>query len=492
MLKLHRYMKRYLHWQIIMPMLGLFVFFAILGVCLIYAYLQNDLRDRLLMRGELAAHSIQFAVESSSTISGIQRYVSSVGAEDDFSFVVVVVGEPAYVVASTEFKYIGESLDALPFKYFASYLMQVLTSRKSRYSFEYDDYDIFVYSTSVLISNITVDGRPLGKGALMLHLNITDLKASMVNTLVVMSTLFVVILLVLAAVLLMLIRYYVLLPQKNILSTICKRQVGEKSLAVVEGVNEFAQLSRAFNDMLKENDKIEQVKSEFVSTVSHELRTPLTSIHGSLGLVLGIYKNDIPDAAKKLLNVAAKNSERLTLLINDILDLEKIVAGRLEFDFKVIDLVSLAYQSLDANVAYAHDYKVQAMITESPQSAKIWGDENRIGQVFSNLLSNAIKFSNKEGKVDIRIQERGNLYRVNIKDYGCGIPDEFRSKVFQRFAQADSSDTRKRGGTGLGLNICKMIIESHNGRIDYVSSEGFGTEFFFDIPKYNYTKIKGV
>ena len=119
---------------------------------------------------------------------------------------------------------------------------------------------------------------------------------------------------------------------------------------------------------------------------------------------------------------------------------------------------------------------------DSLARAAIVGDESRLLQVFANLLSNAIKYSPEDDEVEVSIQPTGDRFRVSIKDHGSGIPEEFRPRIFQRFAQADSSDTRERGGTGLGLNISKTIIERHNGIIGYVSQQDVGTEFYFELP----------
>jgi len=234
---------------------------------------------------------------------------------------------------------------------------------------------------------------------------------------------------------------------------------------------------------ITERKKMERMKSEFVSTVSHELRTPLTSIRGALGLVLGKASSDLTPKARQLLETANRNSERLTLLINDILDLEKIESGHLRFTLKPLDLTALARQALQANEGYAQQHAVHLRLRAEAPQAPIRGDEHRLLQVFANLLSNAIKYSPEGGKVVVSIQPSGNThFRISVQDRGRGIPAAFRDQIFQRFAQADSSDTREKGGTGLGLSITKAIIERHDGCIGYDSQEGAGTEFFFELP----------
>jgi PAS domain S-box-containing protein len=235
---------------------------------------------------------------------------------------------------------------------------------------------------------------------------------------------------------------------------------------------------------ITERKQMERMKSEFVSTVSHELRTPLTSIRGALGLVLGKFASGLPDKARQLLETANRNSERLTLLINDILDLEKIESGRLEFEFKALDLLAITHQAIIANEGYGQQHEVHLQLVDAPESAIVWGDEHRLLQVFANLISNAVKYSSPLGMVEVSVSRRDGHFRVSVRNYGRGIPAEFRNRIFQRFAQADSSDTREKGGTGLGLSITKAIVERHGGNIDFNSEEGACTEFFFDLPEW--------
>lgn len=233
---------------------------------------------------------------------------------------------------------------------------------------------------------------------------------------------------------------------------------------------------------ITERKRIERMKSEFVSTVSHELRTPLTSIRGALGLVLGKASAGMSDKAKTLLETANRNCERLTLLINDILDLEKIESGSLVFQMNAIDVVSIAQQAVVANEGYAQQHHVKLHLKEGLPTAIILGDEHRLLQVFANLISNAVKYSSANGQVEIAFTQQEEWVIIAVKDYGQGIPEKFRSQIFSRFAQADSSDTRAKGGTGLGLSITKAIVERHQGNISYDSTEGVGTTFYVKLP----------
>ncbi len=235
---------------------------------------------------------------------------------------------------------------------------------------------------------------------------------------------------------------------------------------------------------ISQRREVERLKREFVSTVSHELRTPLTSIRGSLGLLQGGVAGEIPAQAQTLVDIALKNSERLVRLINDILDMEKIEAGRMAFDLRDSDVASLLLQAVDANRGFAHQYG-QTIALEMPPAhggLSVRVDVDRFQQVVTNLLSNAIKFSPENGTVSLRAEALGERIRVSVTDRGPGIPEAFRSRVFSKFAQADSSDTRKKGGTGLGLSIAKAIVEKMGGSMGFFTEEGKGTTFFFDLP----------
>ncbi|MBC8211959.1 MAG: PAS domain S-box protein [Gammaproteobacteria bacterium] len=232
---------------------------------------------------------------------------------------------------------------------------------------------------------------------------------------------------------------------------------------------------------ITERKRMDQMKKEFISTVSHELRTPLTSIRGALGLVLGGAVGEIPEKAKNMLQMANRNSERLTLLINDILDLEKIESGRMDFNLKLLDLAALTRVALEANNGYALEHGVKLSFTGETSSVMVNADENRLLQVFANFISNAVKFSAKQQTVEIELSKNEGWVRVSVCDHGLGIPDEFRSRIFQRFAQADSSDTRQKGGSGLGLSISKAIIEHLDGQIGFESTAGKGSTFYFEL-----------
>jgi signal transduction histidine kinase len=227
--------------------------------------------------------------------------------------------------------------------------------------------------------------------------------------------------------------------------------------------------------------RVDRMKSEFVSIVSHELRTPLTSIRGALGLVGSGAAGQISDKVRDLTALAGRNAERLSILIDDILDIEKMESGRMRFDLVMQPVYPLIEQAVAVNVPYATRHGVELKLRSPHSSAHVSTDANRLLQVMANLLSNAAKFSPQGSTVEITCEEVADNVRICVRDSGKGIAKEFHSKIFGKFSQSDASDTRMRGGSGLGLAISKTIVELMGGRIGFVSHP-VGTTFFFELP----------
>ncbi len=232
-----------------------------------------------------------------------------------------------------------------------------------------------------------------------------------------------------------------------------------------------------------ERRQVERMKNEFVSTVSHELRTPLTSIRGALGLLSGGMAGPLPDAAAEMIGIAHRNSERLIRLVGDILDLEKMESGALDFHLEPVELGPLLLQSAEAHQGYAEEYGVRVETVLEAPGAHAVVDADRLLQVLANLLSNALKFSPRGQAVTLTLERAGQALRVSVKDRGPGIPEAFQARLFQRFAQADASDSRRRGGTGLGLSIARALVERMGGTLGFTTAEGVGTTFWFELPE---------
>ena len=238
-------------------------------------------------------------------------------------------------------------------------------------------------------------------------------------------------------------------------------------------------------EAMEEAKRANKIKSEFLSTVSHELRTPLTAIAGSIGLVAGGALGQLPAGISEMLQIADKNSQRLTFLINDLLDMEKLLAGKLHFEMKVQPLMPLLEQALEDNRAYAERFRVGYTISQTLDGVMVNVDSQRLQQVLANLLSNAAKFSHEGGEVEVRAESDERMVRVDVIDHGTGIPADLHERVFQKFFQADASDTRQKGGTGLGLAITRELVEHMGGKVGFESTEGVGSRFFFELPIWN-------
>lgn len=225
-----------------------------------------------------------------------------------------------------------------------------------------------------------------------------------------------------------------------------------------------------------------RMKDEFISTVSHELRTPLTSILGSLGLLASGAVGKVEEQAQGLLDIAHDNGQRLLDLINDLLDIERIASGKMEYRMEKIDTSAILEDALAAHQGYADQFGVTTQITALEPGAFIDADRTRILQVMANLLSNATKYSPANGVVEISTMRMGDSIRFSVTDRGEGIPEEYHSHIFEKFTQADSSDTRRVGGSGLGLSICRAIVLHHQGEISFETEAHKGTTFHVDLP----------
>ena len=242
---------------------------------------------------------------------------------------------------------------------------------------------------------------------------------------------------------------------------------------------------RLFSGLLRditERRKVERMKDEFIATVSHELRTPLTAVRGSLGLIGGGAAGALPAQAATLVQLARDNCERLILLIDDLLDMERLGSGRMEFHFEQQALMPLVERAVADNRAFAERYSVQCHIVEQAPDVRVDADRERLLQLLANLLSNACKFSPPGETVQVAVGRHEQRVRIEIRDHGPGINEAFQPHLFDKFTQGDSSDSRQNGGTGLGLCISKAIVERHGGTIGFETGQGTGTTFLVELP----------
>jgi signal transduction histidine kinase len=229
-------------------------------------------------------------------------------------------------------------------------------------------------------------------------------------------------------------------------------------------------------------EKSSRLKEEFVAIVSHELRTPLTAIAASLALLEDGTEANSSEETKELIAIAHANTQRLRRLVDDILDIARLESGKTSFHLQPIELETLLKQEIEANQSLASKGAVKLSL-DVPQGLKVQADPDRLKQVVSNLLSNAIKFSPDGAEVLLTAEARESKVRISVRDHGPGVPKEFRSRIFEKFAQADMSDSRPKTGSGLGLSIVKEIVHRLGGEITFADAPGDGTIFRVDLPK---------
>ena len=252
------------------------------------------------------------------------------------------------------------------------------------------------------------------------------------------------------------------------------------------------QLEKSLTEVAKANrelKRLDKLKDEFISTVSHELRTPLTSIRGAVGLIAQHVVEPGSASYDLLVNTAVSNCERLSQLINDLLDVQKFEAGKFELHRRPIDFAALCQDAIQGMESYAVRYQVKLAFQSEIAIAQVEADPLRIRQVIDNLLSNAVKFSHAEGVVTLKLTVDHEDVLLEVIDEGEGIPEQFQGRIFEKFSQADASDSRAKEGTGLGLTICRKIVESHDGSIGFSSTEHVGTTFWVRLKRINASTV---
>ncbi len=232
-----------------------------------------------------------------------------------------------------------------------------------------------------------------------------------------------------------------------------------------------------------EQQLVERMKNEFVSVVSHELRTPLTALLGALRLLRGLHGRRLDEQARELLDVAARNGDRLKLLVDDLLDLERIENGGLHFQPRRVELGAFLRELLAQHESYAAEFGIGFELEVPAAELACRTDPARLAQAVGNLLSNAVKFSPPGEKVRVSLSVSGPRFRIAVADRGPGVPPDFQPRLFEKFAQADSSDQRRGQGTGLGLAIVKAIVERLGGSCGFETGPGRGSTFHIELPR---------
>jgi len=270
-------------------------------------------------------------------------------------------------------------------------------------------------------------------------------------------------------------------PVKNIDGSISKLTIFRDITKRKKAEEEIQKLNRELELKVVDLEAVTRMKTEFLSITSHELRTPLTPMKAQLQMLEEGYKGGLTDKQRESVELILRNLTRLDNLIKDILDISRIEMGRIKLRFEAMSINDVAKEAMIMQEPFAKEKEIN-VVTDLAELPSVVGDSERLRQVIGNLMNNAIKFSDSGSEVLIGSKREGDKVLFRITDYGVGISEEDKEKLFKPFSQIDSSMGRKRGGSGLGLAIAKGIIQAHNGDIRVESEPGKGSTFYFTIP----------
>lgn len=279
------------------------------------------------------------------------------------------------------------------------------------------------------------------------------------------------------------------------------REVEKGNYAVKVNIStndEIAELAQTFNmttaalgKLSQERKEIDNAKTEFLSITSHELRTPMTPMKAQLQMLQNGYFGELNDKQKESLGVVIRNADRLDNIIVDFLEISRIEAAKLKFNFVETDLVQTVMDIAKFMEGFAKQKNIE-LIVNTDKIPIIEADPDRVTQVLRNLVHNAIKFSNENSKVEISAELKNDHILFSVRDYGCGLSPENQIRVFEPFYQVECANRRRYGGTGLGLSICRGIVESQNGKIWVESKFDKGCIFYFTLPLVPVRELKPI
>lgn len=262
------------------------------------------------------------------------------------------------------------------------------------------------------------------------------------------------------------------------------RRIGEGRLEhriAVDRSDEIGALAGSFNEMAKRLQELDELKEEFISMVSHELRSPLSGIKGYAEIILSGLSGPVTPKQEEGLNIIKQCTDRLARLVNNILDLAKMEAGLMQFEFQSVSIVQLGLDCMNLLAPEAEKAGIKLEI-QMPDLPMVQADPDAMRQVFINLVNNAIKFTPEKGRITVWGKRENGALRLGVTDTGAGIPKESLAKLFNKFEQVSATKHKAKGkGTGLGLAIVKRIVEAHGGGIGVESEYGKGTTFSFTL-----------
>ena len=399
------------------------------------------------------------------------------------------------LLLKNEYATIYESLDAL------------LAANPDWHAIElYDETDILIYPLDPVVTpghlddttqshEISLSGRKIGR--LVLTIDHGELFSTIRDQNLELFQIFLMgLILGLVAILVVLDRV-VLKPVQNLSQASIRMGQGDYQTPIPDPTNdEIGRLANSFSgmrdaiqtnekelqDALLKAERANRAKSEFLATMSHELRTPLTSIKGGIGLLSGMMADKIPEEASVLLDLTARNTDTLLVLINDMLDYEQAISGNLTIELSTHDIVTLTKSEVELNQSYADTHGVKINLEADVDEILVQINEYRYGQILRNLLSNAAKFSDGSDRIEVSIVQKNQRVQILVKDFGEGIAPEHQEQIFDRFFQIDASDTRQQGGTGLGLSISRALTQAMGGTLHLSSEQGVGSVFSVEFP----------
>jgi PAS domain S-box-containing protein len=259
---------------------------------------------------------------------------------------------------------------------------------------------------------------------------------------------------------------------------------GEQKIftGIIHDITKIKEAERTLTEANERLLKLSDMKSEFISVVSHELRTPLTSIKNAVTLVNSEKTGQLNANQSKFMSMAERNIDRLTRLVNDLLDLSRMEAGKMQLNFEQLDLISILQRAAETFEPRAEAKSITFERAIEGSLPFLHADSDRIDQILANLLDNAVKFTPKGGRITLSARRTAEMVEVSVADTGPGLSAENRKHIFEQFYQTEDTLTRKTGGSGLGLSIVKQLIEAHKGKISVESEEGQGARFIFILP----------
>jgi signal transduction histidine kinase/AmiR/NasT family two-component response regulator len=492
--KVRRGLERYsrsLGLRLIIPLTAVFATLAITAMVIVALAAASQSRERLRARAELIAHAVHYASETLSDGTELQRLVSSLGADRDVSLIVVVLGDPPTVIATTRHAWRGLALDQLPSTNVSDDLSRAMSERAS--TFQYHDTTLEVDCT-LPFRHIRRDGR-IVPGAVMVHIDARPIAAEARQWALGAAGLLIGGLGVAAATAMVLFRRLVLAPISRIQASVQSGRVQELDLLANDELGELARslqaadasVARSTRELAIAKDAAEAAslaKSEFLANMSHEIRTPMTAILGFTELFATSPEHQgSPERRSECIETIRRHGDHLLAIINDILDLSKIEAGKMDVERLPVNPLHLVHEVRDLMSERASAKGLELDLQcDSPMPTRILCDSMRLRQILVNLVGNAVKFTER-GSITIRCDcdAAAERLRIAVADTGIGVSPDQIARLFGAFVQADSSTTRRFGGTGLGLRISQRLARMLGGDVTVESDVGVGSVFTLSV-----------